>query len=449
MDASKNTALATAAITAAESKKAPKSDEAKKQDSAAKRVKTLIAGLATVKEAALAMRTAGKTWIEVEASLKNGEKPAPAVTPVVEAPKPAEKPVAATAPTTPAKNAQKAQDATPASPKAQEAPPATATPQALPAAPKAPKAEKPAGKKPKPTTPAEAEVEKVEQGDAIRAALASSKVGDVLGFLVWSSINPKIIIDRTEFVKLVEAEGLSDIAPSPELRDRSAFRKALHAAEDQGLVRKIREDADMAVYALVSEAMDEEHDKVDYAQEETAYYNKKEKTFELQAGKYGAKIKEAFDKFLSVYNHDDVRAWVLRSFRDGFGAIVVRDHGGVYFLPAQFKDILERMDRVMQAVDAGSGLSIVGLQKTGREQKDIGRVAVAQLRTQIGGMVERLGEVLESDARKSTFETRLGDFKAFREQLTTYKDILSFQAADIEKAIADAEKKLKIKIATF
>ena len=64
-------------------------------------------------------------------------------------------------------------------------------------------------------------------------------------------------------------------------------------------------------------------------------------------------------------------------------------------------------------------------------------------------MVERLGEVLESDARKSTFETRLGDFKAFREQLTTYKDILSFQAADIEKAIADAEKKLKIKIATF
>lgn len=407
-----------------------KSDEQKKQDAASKRVKTLIGGNEATKTRVLALRESGKKWTEIETELspqvalkqalgKTTPVEAAKSEPVVPAPTPAPEPEPIPAPQPVA-----------AQPVAKLAP---VVPVKL-----------------EPLTPNEKSGERVKMKNRIREAIANSQTTDALGYLVWSAINQKLIIDREQFEKIVEEEGLAELAPAPNLRDRSAFRKALHAAEESGLVRKIREDRNQAVYALVSEDKDKANDKVDFAQEETAYYNKETRTFDTKGGKYGAKIKEAFERFLSVYNHNDIRAWVIQTLREGCNAIVVRDHGGVYFLPPAYKDLLERMDRVMQRVDPETCLSIVGLQGTGREQQDIGRVAVLQLKAQIAGMAERLTNVFDAEnGRKSTLEARLADFRRYREQLLVYKDILMFESSDIEKVLADSEKQLQARIAAF
>lgn len=268
----------------------------------------------------------------------------------------------------------------------------------------------------------------------------------VLGYLLWCGVSPRAEILRQTFDELVKEKGASDVAPPPALRDRSAFRKALRAAEQQGLVRKITEDATRIVYGLVSEARDTTKEELDYSQEDAVALNKETLELTFKTGNQASKIKAAFSRFLGIYNNIDLQHWVLGAWRR-MSAIRVREKGGVYFvLPDQVVTV-RRINAVLQAIGPDKGESYVdwvALQSTAVEKQAIGRAAVSFLTQQLEEAAGKLGENLtDTSARTNTFKNRLEDFKGIREQAKLLRDHLTFQTEDLEKALAAAEKAAK------
>jgi hypothetical protein len=135
-------------------------------------------------------------------------------------------------------------------------------------------------------------------------------------------------------------------------RASKAVSKASNGRFDEALPpRKLTDNVEKAVYALVRENVDESTDHAEYQQETTVRIDKAAKTVHA-VGAQAEEFRAKFSTFSESVTDDDVRLFAKAVVRDSSG-ISYNPHGHDYFVPEKYQENMERLDAFLRNLKVG------------------------------------------------------------------------------------------------
>lgn len=273
---------------------------------------------------------------------------------------------------------------------------------------------------------------------------AFEKVKDApqLGSLVWWTVS-ETVISREALAEIFARHDIPEKALI-ETRARSAFKKALKEAEKDKLVRRIKDDADVIVYGVVSEKADEVALELEYSTRGVVIYDKETKTLTFKvAPEREAEIRSAFEKYMTGYTSREVREIVKKfviEFCDGF---LAREGGGVYFVPDTKSSELLKVEAAVAEINSGSHVFIMGVPDMDRERANALRLWTEEANREVEEMTKDVEKLTSSsNTRKATLESRIEAFKALKKKADAYASALGFEADSLNEKVKALEDKV-------
>ena len=212
-----------------------------------------------------------------------------------------------------------------------------------------------------------------------------NKGGQHLGDLIWWTL-AEARIDRSTLENIwtgaqLAPEYLPD-PPTAEKALKSAVREAAVGQPDR-LIRLGKEDEAEIVFAVVRETKHTDG-SISYQQETRVILDRKVESVssDIVGHDLAGVIATRFGELRSTHTADDVRRAMMKAL-DGCAAVTLRDHGGVYWVPAPYAEThppapgRHREDRQLQGLPAAGPL-------LGRRQPDPGRCRQAGHRGRAG-----------------------------------------------------------------
>ena len=273
---------------------------------------------------------------------------------------------------------------------------------------------------------------------AIRAHLqtAGAHVGDLLW---WTLEDARITRSRLEAV-WADA-GLSPNflpePPTPEKALKTAVREAQSGQRDY-LIRLGKEDDSELVFAILAERRDGAGN-VDAQQQARITLDRCSPGplhTDAPAHDLVRAVSDSYDRFLNTHTVDDVRRALVKTL-GSCAAITLREHGGVYWVPAPYADTLRRLQTAVSNIGR-SRLDIVPIHSTPEAVQALGdaaRSAIADDLTVLRAEIE--GFLKEPPERPSTLMRRLQTFEELRAKARLYHSVLEVQVSDLETTITE------------
>jgi len=275
---------------------------------------------------------------------------------------------------------------------------------------------------------------------------AGQHVGDLLW---WTLADARI--SRSLLESVWANAGLSSNwlpePPTPEKAFRTAVRESQVGQHDY-LLRLGKEDDSEIVFAVVLESRDSDGN-VRHAQEARVRLDRKSPArLDSDHPSHGLvlAISAGYDRLLTTHTVDDIRRALLKTL-NSCAAVTLRDHGGVYWVPAPYAETLRQLQRAVASIGA-SRLDVVPIHATPEATAALGTAArasieeeLAALRTEIDGFIAHPPE------RSSTLARRLETFEDLRGKARLYHSVLQVHVHDLEGALtklsADVESLLQ------
>jgi len=260
---------------------------------------------------------------------------------------------------------------------------------------------------------------------------AGEHVGDMLW---WTLEDARISRERLEEVWL--GAGLSAALlpepPTPEKALRAAVREA-QVGQQGHLIRLGKEDDDELVFAVVEEQRDGSGN-VSYRQEARIVLRRLVTPFlasdapDLEI--VGA-VRERYERLLTTHTPDDVRRALVKTL-GACAAVTLREHGGVYWVPAPFADTLRRLQVAVAGIGA-SRIDVVPIHATPEASKALGDAARSALEEDLAILSSEIEAFLqEPPDRVSTLTRRLATFDELRAKAHLYHSVLHVQVSDLD-----------------
>lgn len=171
--------------------------------------------------------------------------------------------------------------------------------------------------------------------------------GNVVGYQFKIAL-PNQTFSREQLTRLWEAFGLPT-GKIPEISVKNSVIRACKevAKEDNGrfvnrLARKVVDDADKYVVAIVDETRHTADEQNSYTQTTTAKLYKGANRLEI-SGPCAEEIREEYKKFSDCITSQDVRFAVYRTLETFYGAIRLISTGHLYFVPVQYGDVIPKV----------------------------------------------------------------------------------------------------------
>jgi hypothetical protein len=280
--------------------------------------------------------------------------------------------------------------------------------------------------------------------------LASQTPGAFQGTILWWGLTDAIVSDA-DFRRRWSEAGLPDSALCGL---RSSHRNLTDAAKlalvgvDGYLVRPIEKSSSVTKLAIVRETRDPANDRVVHAQEclilLTTAPSPADPTvtvatllFSDPAHPLATRIHAEWTKLEGSTTAFEIRKAII-SMLGACSAVVLREHGGVYWVADKYAPTVEALKKVIE--------------ETGRSQFDvlplfataIGSATVAaSAKRSIADEVEALKAEVEkfkaSAPSAGVLGRRLTEYDDLRAKARLYRDVLSMDVGEMEQALADLE----------
>ncbi len=260
---------------------------------------------------------------------------------------------------------------------------------------------------------------------------AGEHVGDMLW---WTLEDARIARDRLE--EVWTAAGLSTAflpePPTPEKALRTAVREAL-VGQQGHLIRLGKDDDDELVFAVVEEERDAagnvRHQQV------ARVVLRKQVTPSLGSDAPDhplvRAVRERYDGLLTTHTPDDVRRALVKTLAS-CAAVTLREHGGVYWVPAPFAGTLRHLQVAVAGIGA-SRVDVVPIHASPEASKALGDAARSALEQDLSVLTAEIEDFLqEPPDRASTLTRRLATFDELRSKARLYHSVLQVQVVDLD-----------------
>jgi hypothetical protein len=270
--------------------------------------------------------------------------------------------------------------------------------------------------------------------------------GRELGNLLWWNLAGNRI-EHQQLVNLAVKHGLPPRHVPSEIKAVNAFRRAIrHASSslpDGLLLRPIGESTAEVIIGLVSEEPIASRRDIDFDVINRIVFDKAK-----EAVGYDTEH-EAVALVLKLYRHhracttEDVR-WMLTSFL-GEAGVRLRQSGGTYFVPEQYRVTLEALCKVVE--EAGDNETfLLPIADTAATKQTLRSVAQRTLDDEIHQLEAELAVFDERTVRQSTIERKLDGFEELRARVGLFSRVLSFRADALTARISSIQSSLRAKL---
>ncbi len=231
------------------------------------------------------------------------------------------------------------------------------------------------------------------------------------------------------------AEGLLPEPPTPEKSLRTAIREAQVGQHDH-LLRLGKEDDAEIVFAVVAERRDGAGN-VSLAQAARIRLDRSNPA-RLDSDRPGhdlvMAVSAAYDRLLNTHTPDDVRRALVKTLAS-CAAVTLRDHGGVYWVPAPYAETLRRLRDAVSNIGA-SRLDLVPIHASPEATTALGDAARASIEEEVTALrAEMEGFLADPPERASTLARRLETFEGLRAKARLYHTVLQVQVQDLDTAL--------------
>jgi hypothetical protein len=271
--------------------------------------------------------------------------------------------------------------------------------------------------------------------DKLTSAL--NQGGQHLGDLIWWTL-AEARIDRSTLESIwtgaqLAPEYLPD-PPTAEKALKSAVREAAVGQPDR-LIRLGKEDETEIVFAVVRESKHTDG-SISYAQETRVILDRKVEsvTSDIVGHDLAGVIATRFGELRSTHTADDVRRAMMKAL-DGCAAVTLRDHGGVYWVPAPYAETLRRLQGAVEKIGS-SRVYLLPVHASADANRTLGDAAKLAIEDELAALkAEVEGFVASPPDRPSTLVRRLDAFEGLQARANLYRDVLQVHVADLEATL--------------
>jgi hypothetical protein len=270
---------------------------------------------------------------------------------------------------------------------------------------------------------------------AIRQHLQTA--GEHVGDLLWWTLEDARIT-RSRLEAVWNDAGLSPSflpeAPTAEKALKTAVREAQTGQRDH-LIRLGKEDETELIFAVLAERRDGAGN-IDTQQEARIALNRFARTLHTDAPQHDLvrAVSDGYDRLLNTHTVDDVRRALVKTL-SSCAAITLRDHGGVYWVPAPYAETLRRLQNAVSNIGR-SRLDLVPIHATPEAKQALGDAARDALSDDITALrAEIEGFLKQPPDRPSTLMRRLQTFEELRAKANLYHSVLEVQVTDLETSL--------------
>lgn len=271
------------------------------------------------------------------------------------------------------------------------------------------------------------------------------KIGShpLLGAMVYWSFSD-VDIPAQELQDAFEEHGIEYRLPN--VTGRRALTKALtilKKAQKEKMIEKILEDEDQVVYAVLDKEVDRDRMELEVENLNAVIFNKatQDLEFKFSGDAVSEQVKELFQELQGTYNAEDMRRLVKR-YVTKLGCIMLRERGGVYFVPVtQLKEV-ERLSKMVDATFRDSHVSFLGIVDTERTQQTVGRDFKREMLADVETAAQELVNLLDTneEVRASTLQVRLDRYRFMHDKIEVYSELLRTDAKKIDTRVRKMEK---------
>ena len=280
-----------------------------------------------------------------------------------------------------------------------------------------------------------------------------NKGGQHLGDLIWWTLSDAKI-DRSTLENIwtgahLAPEYLPD-PPTAEKALKAAVREAAVGQPDR-LIRLGKEDEAEIVFAVVRETKHTDG-SISYQQETRVILDRKVESVssDIVGHDLAGVISTRFGELRSTHTADDVRRAMMKAL-DGCAAVTLRDHGGVYWVPAPYAEIVRRLQGAIEKIGSSRVylLPVHSSADANRTLGDAAKLAIEDELTKLKAEVD--GFLLTPPDRPSTLVRRLDAFEVLKSRAELYRSVLSVTVDDLDSTLVSltnsVEQLLNAKVA--
>ena len=267
--------------------------------------------------------------------------------------------------------------------------------------------------------------------------------GKPLGSLIWWSLNGNRI-GHDQLEHLAAQHHLhARYLPNP-IKPTQAFRRAWrHTASKLAngqMLRPIADTADEVVLGLVQERPDEATRDLDHDVLARITFDKTPATIRADRETIVAESVRQMYRHHLAHTTSDIRS-ILTSFLSE-SAVSLREHGGVYFVPADRQRTLDAVCAVVEA--AGNNRTFqLPIVDTPEGKATLRSVTQKTLDDEVRQLQEQLERFDDDKVRDSTLERRLEAFEDLRSRAVMFGRVLSFKADSLNDRIGAIQTSLR------
>ena len=264
-----------------------------------------------------------------------------------------------------------------------------------------------------------------------------NKGGQHLGDIVYWTL-AEARIDRNTLEQLWSCAQLApEHLPEPPTAEKAlkaAVREAAVGQPDR-LIRLGKEDEAEIVFAVVRETKHADG-SITYQQETRVILDRKAETVstDVPGHDLAGVIATRFGELRATHTPDDVRRAMMKTL-DGCAAVTLRDHGGVYWVPAPYAETIRRLQGAIEKIGS-SRVYLLPVHASADANRTLGDAAKLAIEDELAALkAEVEGFMAAPPDRPSTLVRRLDAFDGLQARANLYREVLQVHVADLEKTL--------------
>jgi hypothetical protein len=270
----------------------------------------------------------------------------------------------------------------------------------------------------------------------VKSALA--KGGQHLGDLIWWTLADARVSRPALETTWASANLDPAHLPEPPTAEKAIKNGARMAAQGQAerLVRLGLENEREIVFAIVREQRHADG-SLTYQQEARVVLdrNNEQATTDTPGHDIASVVLARYAELKDTHPADDVRR-AMMNVLNSCAAVTLRDHGGVYWIPAPHAGTLRKLQTAVEKIGS-SRVYLLPVHASADAKKTLGEAAVSALTEELAALKTEVEAFMASPPeRQSTLARRLDAFEELSSKAELYKQVLSVTVADLDQTLA-------------
>lgn len=277
---------------------------------------------------------------------------------------------------------------------------------------------------------------------------------EILGYICWWSIR-NVDITQNEFIEILKECELNT-KYAREHNYLSAFKRALKNMEQARIIRIVEENSQQIICQFTAEnkVADKNDPRFNYDPETVIYIDKNRyrdtKDFKQALVKGDKDIRDALAQYFLQekvrYNSNDITRYVQKILNDVADILSLRDQGCLYFIPSEYADIMQRVQRMVRKIQGGPGaFQSVPLPNVGDSRAMVSNAVTGEIEQSIKKLDEDLDEILNSGKEVTEVwkATRIRRIDQLRERLDRYAEVLNGEGDKYDQKAVKLEGQIR------